>query len=201
MDRKTFLIFQKQGRALLNSSSYNKGSAFTAAEREEFNLQGMLPGAVQTLEQQVEQAYVQYSSRSDPMAKNTFMASMKDQNEVLFYKLAETYIKEMFEIIYTPTEATAISGYSEIFRRPDGCFLNIHEPEKVDEILKEWGNEDEIDYIVVTDGEEILGIGDQGVGGVLISTAKLVLMTLCGGVRFPSRFRLWALADVGLDSS
>lgn len=90
--------FVGQGRSLLNSSIFNKGSAFSKEERELFKLQGMLPSAVHTLEQQVERAYGQYKSREDPMAKNTFMASMKSQNEVLYYKLAETYIKEMFEV-------------------------------------------------------------------------------------------------------
>lgn len=87
-----------QGRSLLNSSIFNKGSAFSKEEREQFKLKGMLPSAVHTLEQQVERAYGQYKSRDDPMAKNTFMASMKSQNEVLYYKLIETHIKEMFEV-------------------------------------------------------------------------------------------------------
>ncbi|KAI5779991.1 hypothetical protein EDC01DRAFT_718831 [Geopyxis carbonaria] len=175
-----------EGRALLNSSVFNKGSAFTAEERKTFGLQGMLPNRVQTLEEQVERAYGQYKDRDGHMSKNMFMASMKYQNDVLYYKLIESHIKEMFPVIYTPTEGDAIEAYSHIFRRPDGCFLNIHEPEQIDSILAEWGTADEIDYIVATDGEEILGIGDQGVGGVLISTAKLVLMTLCGGIH-PNR--------------
>ncbi|TGZ76335.1 hypothetical protein EX30DRAFT_399348 [Ascodesmis nigricans] len=187
-----------EGRALLNSSIFNKGSAFTTQERIEFKLQGMLPSAVHTLEQQVERAYGQYKSRKDPMARNTFMASMKSQNEVLYYRLVERFVKEMFEVIYTPTESQAIAHYSEIYRRPDGCFLNIHDQDQVEAILAEWGLPEDVDYIVVTDGEEILGIGDQGVGGVCISTAKLVLMTLCGGIH-PNRV-IPVVLDCGTDN-
>ena len=92
------------------------------------------------------------------------------------------HLKEMFPIIYTPTEGEAIANYSKLFRRPEGCFLNVNEPEKVEEHLGQWGTAEDIDVIVVSDGEQILGIGDQGVGGILISVAKLVLYTLCAGI-------------------
>lgn len=175
------------GKALLNTPHFNKGSAFPLKERALFNLHGLLPTAVHTLDQQVARAYAQYSSRSSNMAKNTFLQSLKDQNEVLYYKLLQTHLKEMMEIMYTPTEGEAIENYSEIFRRPDGCFLEIGHPERVEECLARWGEGDEVDYIVVSDGEEILGLGDQGAGGVLICTAKLALMTLCGGL-YPNRY-------------
>jgi malate dehydrogenase (oxaloacetate-decarboxylating) len=175
------------GKSLLTTPHFNKGSAFPTSERTLFDLHGLLPSAIHTLEQQVERAYVQYSERTNNMAKNTFLASLKDQNTVLYYKLVQTHLKEMMEVVYTPTEGEAIENYSEIFRRPDGCFLEIGKVEDVEKCLAGWGGEDEVDYVVVTDGEEILGIGDQGVGGVLICTAKLVLMTLCGGL-YPNRF-------------
>ncbi|KFZ12233.1 hypothetical protein V502_07203 [Pseudogymnoascus sp. VKM F-4520 (FW-2644)] len=170
------------GTALLNTPYFNKGSAFPPEERVEFNLTGLLPHNVQTLEQQVQRAYQQYSEQQGDLAKNTFMTSMGDQNEVLFYRLIQDHIKEMYPIIYTPTEGTAIQNFSRIFRRPVGCFLNIDDTDRVYHDLAQWGEPDDIDYIVVTDGEEILGIGDQGVGGILISTAKLVLTTLCAGI-------------------
>lgn len=107
-------------------------------------------------------------------------------------------MKEMFSIIYTPTEGDAIENYSRLFRRPQGCFLNIDDIEGVDENIAQWGTADDLDYIVVTDGEEILGIGDQGVGGVLISVAKLVLTTLCAGVH-PNR-TLPVVLDCGTDN-
>lgn len=104
----------------------------------------------------------------------------------------------MFSIIYTPTEGEAIQNFSRLFRRPEGCFLNIEDQDRVYENLAQWGNPEDIDYIVVTDGEEILGIGDQGVGGILISVAKLVLTTLCAGIH-PSR-TLAVVLDCGTDN-
>ncbi|KAI2638590.1 malic enzyme [Xylaria nigripes] len=174
------------GTVLLNTPYFNHGSAHTAEEREEFNLIGLLPESVQTLEQQVKRAYQQYLSRPDDLAKNTFLTSLKEQNEVLYYKLLQDHLKEMFSVVYTPTEGDAIQNFSRIFRRPDGCFLSINNVDRVPRDLAAWGRPEDIDYIVVSDGEEILGIGDQGVGGILISVAKLVLTTLCSGIH-PSR--------------
>ncbi|CAF9931507.1 MAG: NAD-dependent malic enzyme, mitochondrial [Heterodermia speciosa] len=186
------------GSMLLRSPYHNKGSAFPANEREDFKLHSLLPPSVQTLDEQVRRAYQQYSSRSDPIAKNTFMTSMKDQNEVLYYKLVQDHLKEMFGIIYTPTEAEAIQHFSRLFRKPEGCFLNIFDMDRIEESLTQWGLADDVDYIVVTDGEEILGIGDQGVGGILISVAKLVITTLCAGIH-PAR-TLPVVLDCGTDN-
>ncbi|KAI9862172.1 MAG: NAD-dependent malic enzyme, mitochondrial, partial [Pleopsidium flavum] len=111
---------------------------------------------------------------------------MKEQNQVLYYRLVQDHLKEMFSIIYTPTEGDAIQNFSRLFRKPEGCFLNVFDQDRIEENLKQWGDPEDIDYIVVSDGEEILGIGDQGVGGILISIAKLVLTTLCAGIH-PSR--------------
>ncbi|KAI1338724.1 NAD-dependent malic enzyme [Xylariaceae sp. FL0016] len=175
-----------QGTLLLNTPYFNRGSAHTVEERREFNLTGLLPQSVQTLEQQAKRAYDQYSTRQDDLAKNTFLTSLKDQNLVLYYKLLQDHMKEMFNIVYTPTEGDAIQNFSRLFRRPEGCFLNINDIDRVAHDLAQWGRPEDIDYIVVSDGEEILGIGDQGVGGILISVAKLVLTTLCAGVH-PNR--------------
>ncbi|KAJ9296943.1 hypothetical protein DTO271G3_4704 [Paecilomyces variotii] len=185
-----------EGEELLHNSHFNKGSAFPPEERKEFKLHGLLPPNVQTLDEQVERAYQQYCSRPDDLAKNTFMAGMKIQSEVLYYKLIQTHIKEMFSVIYTPTEGEAIQNFSRIFRRPEGCYLNIRDQDRVDEILSRF--QGDIDYIVVSDGEEILGIGDQGVGAILISIAKLVLTTLCAGIH-PSR-QLPVVLDCGTDN-
>ncbi|RDL33317.1 Malic enzyme [Venustampulla echinocandica] len=174
------------GSALLNTPFFNKGAGFTAEERKHFKLTGLLPQNVQTLEQQLKRAYDQYSSRRDDLAKNTFMISLAAQNTVLYFRLIQEHLKEMFSIIYTPTEGDAIQNYSRLFRRPEGCFLNINDVGRVHDDLAQWGAPEDIDYIVVTDGEEILGIGDQGVGGILISIAKLVLTTLCAGIH-PNR--------------
>ncbi|KAJ9666325.1 NAD-dependent malic enzyme, mitochondrial [Coniosporium apollinis] len=174
------------GVALLRAPYLNKGSAFTPEERKEFKLHGLLPPNVQTLDEQVQRAYQQYSSRPNDLAKNTFMTSLKEQNVVLYYKLIEEHLKEMFSVIYTPTEGEAIANYSRLFRRPEGCFLNIEDQDRVDDNIAQWGNSEDIDLIVVSDGEQILGIGDQGVGGILISVAKLTIYTLCAGIH-PSR--------------
>lgn len=126
------------------------------------------------------------------------MTSMAEQNVVLFYKLLLSHIKEMFPIVYTPTEGEAIENYSRIFRRPDGCFLDIDEQDSMEQRLQAAAEGKEVRYIVVSDGEQILGLGDQGVGGILISVAKLVLATACGGV---SPFRtLPVILDVGTDN-
>lgn len=126
------------------------------------------------------------------------MASMKAQNEVLYYRLLQTHLKEMFSIIYTPTEGDAIQNYSRLFRKPEGCFLNIKDQDMIEQSLSNFGNEDDVDYIVVSDGEEILGIGDQGVGAILISVAKLVLTTLCAGIH-PAK-QLPVVLDCGTDN-
>ncbi|XP_014562570.1 hypothetical protein COCVIDRAFT_21659 [Bipolaris victoriae FI3] len=186
------------GNALLRTPYFNKGSAFTKEERDIFKLHGLLPSNIQTLDEQVKRAYAQYRSRPNDLAKNTFMTSMKEQNEVLYYRLILDHLKEMFSVIYTPTEGEAIADYSKIFRRPEGCFLNIDDMGRVEDDIKQWGGPEDIDLIVVSDGQQILGIGDQGVGAILISVAKLVIYTLCAGIH-PSR-TLPVVLDCGTDN-
>ncbi|KAF2434693.1 hypothetical protein EJ08DRAFT_668176 [Tothia fuscella] len=183
------------GSALLRTPYLNKGTAFTSAEREQFKLHGLLPPNVQTLEGQVSRAYKQFKARNNDIGKNTFMTSLKEQNEVLYYKLILDNLKEMFSIIYTPTEGEAIAQYSELFRRPEGCFLNVEDLDRIEADLDPWGAPEDIDLIVVSDGEQILGIGDQGVGAILISIAKLAIYTLCAGIN-PTR-TLPVVLDVG----
>ncbi|KAE8444149.1 hypothetical protein EG329_000837 [Mollisiaceae sp. DMI_Dod_QoI] len=186
------------GSALLNTPYFNKGAGFPAVERKQFKLTGLLPQNVSTLDQQVKRAYQQYVTRQDALAKNTFMTSLAEQNQVLYFRLIQDHLKEMFSVIYTPTEGDAIQNYSRLFRRPEGCFLNVNDISRVYDDLAQWGSPEDIDYIVVTDGEEILGIGDQGVGGILISVAKLVLTTLCAGIH-PNR-TLPVVLDCGTDN-
>ncbi|EXJ79548.1 malate dehydrogenase (oxaloacetate-decarboxylating) [Capronia epimyces CBS 606.96] len=190
------------GRLLLDNPLYNKGTCFTSQERQDFGLKGLLPTNVQKLDEQVERAYQQYCNQPDDLQKNTFMTSMAEQNTVLYYRLIQDHLKEMFSIIYTPTEGDAIENYSRIFRRPTGCFLSIKHPDEVEERLSKFvkANDPEagVDYIVVSDGEEILGIGDQGIGGILISVAKLALMTICAGLH-PDR-TLPVVLDTGTDN-
>jgi malate dehydrogenase (oxaloacetate-decarboxylating) len=186
------------GSALLQTPYLNKGMAFPQNERKEFGLIGLLPAKVNTLEEQAERAYQQYSARRTALGKNTFMTSMKEQNEALYYRLIQDHLKEMFPIIYTPTEGEAIQNYSRLFRKPEGCFLSIDDPDSIESSLDRWGPSDEVDIIACSDGEQILGIGDQGVGAVLISIAKLVIYTLCAGIH-PNR-TLPVVLDVGTDN-
>ena len=187
-----------EGFQLLNSPIFNKGSAFTEEERSAFGLHGLLPAKVNTLDEQVDRAYAQFKYLKTPLAKNDFCTSMMKQNKVLYYELVRRNIREMLPIIYTPTEGDAIAAYSHRFRKPDGCFLDINSPESIDERLAAYGEGKDIDYIVVSDGEGILGIGDQGVGGVRIAVAKLGLMTLCAGIH-PGR-TLPIVLDVGTNN-
>lgn len=186
------------GFQLLNSPIFNKGSAFSLEERNAFGLNGLLPSQINSLDEQVNRAYSQFTYLKTPLAKNDFCTSMRMQNKVLYYELVRRHIREMLPIIYTPTEGDAIAAYSHRFRKPEGCFLDITEPDSIDERIAVYGTEKDIDYIVVSDGEGILGIGDQGVGGVRIAIAKLGLMTLCGGIH-PARV-LPICLDVGTNN-
>lgn len=138
------------GHILLNNANFNRGSGHSVQERRDFELTGLLPQSVQTLDQQAARAYRQYRSRPDDLAKNVFMTSLKEQNLVLYYRLIQDHIKEMFSIIYTPTEGQAIEEFSKEFRRPDGCFLNIRDMDRVEHDLAQWGKPEDIDYIVVS---------------------------------------------------
>ncbi|KAI3548084.1 malic enzyme [Colletotrichum filicis] len=190
------------GSALLNTPYLNKGTAFPDDERREFNLTGLLPQSIHSLEQQLHRAYEQYKSRQDDLAKNTFLTSLKEQNEVLYYRLLQEHLPEMFSIVYTPTEGDAIQNFSRLFRRPDGCFLNINDVDRVYHDLAQWGRPEDIDYIVVTGMYPVPAYAtlssESGVGGVLISVAKLVLTTLCAGVH-PNR-TLPVVLDCGTDN-
>lgn len=187
-----------EGRLLLNNPSLNKGSAFSSAERRNFKIESLLPTTVNTLEEQVDRAYGQYRILPSNILKNAFCQSMKDQNQVLYYALISKHLKEMMSVIYTPTQGDAIARYSHMFRRPTGCYLNVNRPDLIEAGLTHWGRKETIDYIVVTDAEGILGIGDQGVGGIGICTAKLALMTACGGIH-PDRV-IPVVLDCGTDN-
>ncbi|QLG72684.1 hypothetical protein HG535_0D03920 [Zygotorulaspora mrakii] len=187
-----------QSFQLLNSPLFNKGSAFTQEEREAFNLDALLPPQVNTLDEQVERAYKQLCYLKTPLAKNDFMTSMRVQNKVLYFALVRRHIRELVPIIYTPTEGDAIAAYSHRFRKPEGVFLDITEPESVERRLSVYGSDKDVDYIVVSDSEGILGIGDQGIGGIRIAISKLALMTLCAGIH-PGRVMPVCL-DVGTNN-
>ncbi len=176
-----------RGRDVLDRPLLNKGTAFSMTEREALGLAGLLPSAVETIEEQVKRAYAQYLQKTDDLSKNIFLASLHDSNEVLFYRLLGEHLREMMPIVYDPTVGVAIELYSHEFRRPRGVYLSIEHQDRIEESFRNFGAEaEDIDLIVATDGEEILGIGDWGVGGINISIGKLAVYTAAAGFS-PSR--------------
>ena len=169
------------GKALLTIAQLNKGTAFTEQERSEFGLRGKLPVHVDTLAEQVERAYIQFLGQQSPLQKHIYLNNLHDKNQVLFYKLVSIYLEEMLPLIYTPMIGTAVKQFSREFRNARGLYIAYPDRKYISEILDNRTNP-EIDLIVVTDGEAVLGIGDQGIGGMDIPIAKLMVYTLCGGV-------------------
>jgi len=187
-----------RGMNLLDAPLLNKGTAFTQTERTRFGLHGLLPAEVETLEQQVVRAYEAYQRKDDDLERHIYLRALQDTNEVLFYKLLLDHIEEMTPIVYTPTVALACEQFSHIYRRPRGLFISYPLRDSFAELLRNRPNKD-VDVIVVTDGERILGIGDQGAGGLGIPIGKLSLYTLIGGIR-PER-TLPIVLDVGTNNS
>ncbi|KAH9176856.1 hypothetical protein EDB89DRAFT_1936871 [Lactarius sanguifluus] len=184
-----------RGNAILNDPHWNKGTAFTEEERKQFGLVGRLPYQVNTLDEQCQRAYDQLLSRDTPIRKNSFLQSLKEQNSVLFYQLLLRHLRELMPIIYTPTEADAIANYSHLFRRSEGLYLTFDNQNSMEEDFLEQTRGRDIDLIVCSDAEAILGIGDQGVG---ISTAKSALYTLLAGIA-PTK-SLPVVLDVGTNN-
>src|SRR5215218_197238 len=177
----------------------NRGTAFTPEERRALGLQGLLPSGVSTLEGQLRRVYAQYRRQPDDLAKNVMLGNMRDRNEVLFYRLLTEHIEEMLPIVYTPTVGEAIQRYSHEYRRPRGVFLDVNHPENVEESLSNYGlAADEVDLLVATDSEGILGIGDQGVGGIDISIGKLAVYIAAAGLH-PRRV-IPVVLDMGTDN-
>jgi malate dehydrogenase (oxaloacetate-decarboxylating) len=186
------------GIDLLNNQTLNKGTAFTSRERTEFGLQGLLPPQVETLDEQVVRAYAAFQRKDDPLERHIYLRALQDTNEVLFYRLLLDHIEEMAPIVYTPVVALGCQQFSHIYRRPRGLFISYPFRDSIPALLRNRPNR-EVDVIVVTDGERILGIGDQGVGGLGIPIGKLSLYTLIGGIH-PAR-TLPIVLDVGTNNS
>jgi malate dehydrogenase (oxaloacetate-decarboxylating) len=186
-----------RGMDLLDTPLLNKGTAFTDEERTQFGLHGLLPPCVETLEEQVARAYEAYSRKGDDLERHIYLRALQDNNEVLFYRLLLDHIEEMTPIVYTPTVALACEQFSHIYRRPRGMFISYPQRDFIVQLLRNRPNPN-VDVIVVTDGERILGIGDQGVGGLGIPIGKLSLYTLIGGIR-PER-TLPIVLDVGTNN-
>ena len=169
------------GSKLLVSPRLNKGTAFTVEERGKFGLLGKLPLHIETIEEQVDRIYAQYSQKESALQKNIFLNVVHDTNETLFYRLVSEHLEEMLPIIYTPTVGEAVQKFSLQLRRPRGLFISYPDRDRIEEILDNY-IDNNIDIIVATDGEGVLGIGDQGIGGMNISIAKLMVYTLCAGI-------------------
>ncbi|MGG3564008.1 NAD-dependent malic enzyme [Neobacillus rhizosphaerae] len=188
-----------KGKEILSNPFLNKGVAFSKKEREELGLEGLLPPHVLSLEEQAKRAYEQYSARTTNLFKNGLLYDLYNRNVVLFYRLLKDHLSEMLPIIYTPTVGEAIEQYSHVYRRPGGMYLSIEDQEGMQAAFRNLGQpKNGIDLIVVTDSESILGIGDQGVGGINIAIGKLAVYTAAAGID-PSRV-LPVVLDVGTNN-
>lgn len=169
------------GQLLLERAMLNKGTAFTHQERRELGLLGLLPPHTETLEQQVTRAYEAYQDKSTDLERHIYLRQLQDSNATLFYRLLVDHLAELMPVIYTPTVGRACERYSHIIRRPRGLFIAYPERDEIDVIL-ENASSPQVEVIVVTDGERILGLGDQGAGGMGIPIGKLAIYTACGGI-------------------
>jgi malate dehydrogenase (oxaloacetate-decarboxylating) len=169
------------GKQLLNTTLLNKGTAFSYEERCELGLLGKLPERIETLEEQVARTYGQLNRYKNKLNRFIFLSNLQDMNETLFYRLASDYLAELLPIIYTPMVGTAVQEHSREFRQPRGLYISYPDRDRLDEILDNRTHPD-VELLVMTDGEGVLGIGDQGIGAMDIPIAKLIMYTLCGGI-------------------
>jgi malate dehydrogenase (oxaloacetate-decarboxylating) len=184
-----------RGLAVLNSPLLNKGTAFSADERKALGLTGLLPPDISTLGSQVKRAYIQYERLPDPLSKNIYLTGLHERNEVLFYRLFSEHLREMIPIVNDLTVGIAIEQYHHECRPPRGVYLSIDHSDSIEDAFTGRGGPDDIDLILATDAEQILGIGDCGVGGMEVSIGKLAIYTAAGGVD-PARV-IPVMLDVG----
>src|SRR5476651_2541991 len=196
-EHKRPLYIPHAGPVLLEFPLLNKGSAFTQEERDNFNLHGLLPEAVETIEEQAERAWRQYQDFTSDIDKHIYLRNIQDTNETLFYCLLDGHLSEMLPIIYTPTVGEACEHFSDIYRRARGLFISYGNRDKIDDMLQN-ATKQNVKVIVVTDGERILGLGDQGIGGMGIPIGKLSLYTACGGIS--PAYTLPVVLDVGTNN-
>ncbi|MBK5401472.1 NAD-dependent malic enzyme [Pseudomonas sp. TH39(2020)] len=195
IDRTLQIPFQ--GPTLLGTPLLNKGTAFDLQERDALHLRGLLPQQVETIDQQAQRAYQQFQGCATDLDKHILLRSIQDSNETLFYRVVDDHLDEMLPIIYTPTVGKACQEFSRIYRSHRGLFISIADRERIDEILNNV-TKDHVKVIVVSDCERILGLGDQGVGGMGIPIGKLSLYTACGGIS--PAYTLPVVLDVGTNN-
>ena len=185
------------GPALLETPLLNKGSAFSESERLAFNLIGLLPPRYENIEDQVKRAYMQYKSFDEPINQHIYLRAVQDNNETLFYGLLKEHLVEMLPIIYTPTVGEACEHFSDIYRSARGIIASYEERQFIDQMLRSV-TKNKVKVIVVTDGERVLGLGDQGIGGMGIAIGKLAIYTACGGIS--PAYTLPVALDVGTNN-
>jgi malate dehydrogenase (oxaloacetate-decarboxylating) len=196
---ETSSVPMSAGPAVLNDPLRNRGVAFTLAERETLGLTGRLPSGVLTLDEQARRVWEQLAMQPGDLAKNVYMEQLHDRNEVLYYKVLADHLAELLPVVYDPTVGDAIERYSHEYRRPRGIYLSIDRPDDVQAAFGTLGlGPGDVDLIVCSDAEEILGIGDWGVGGIAISVGKLAVYTAAAGID-PRRVIPVSL-DVGTDN-
>lgn len=186
------------GLALLRNRYLNKGTAFTAEERDRFGLNGLLPPVVETIDTQLARTRLEYDTKRSDLGRHIFLRLLQARNSVLFYRFLTDHLEELLPIVYTPTVGAACQEWSRIYRREHGLYISWPDRHRVPELLANAIDGNEIDVIVVTDGERILGLGDLGVGGMGIPIGKLALYTAAGGLD-PSR-TLPVVLDAGTDN-
>jgi malate dehydrogenase (oxaloacetate-decarboxylating) len=193
------LRVRARGTSVQSIPILNRGTAFTLEERRALGLVGLLPEGVSTIDGQVRRVYAQFQRQPDALAKNVYLANLRDRNEVLFYRLLAEHLAEMLPIVYTPTVGKAIERYSHEYRRPRGVFLSVDHPDLVEASFRNYGlGPGDVDLIVATDAEGILGIGDWGVGGIEIAIGKLAVYTAAAGIH-PRRV-IPVVLDMGTDN-
>jgi len=195
--KKRPLYIRYAGPVLLETPLLNKGSAFTVEEKRAFNLEGLLPATIETIEEQAQRAYQQYSQFTNDLDKHIYLRNIQDTNETLYFRLINDHLVEMMPIIYTPTVGLACQKFSQIYRRKRGLFISYPDRDRIDDMLQN-ATKQNVKVIVVTDSERILGLGDQGIGGMGIPIGKLALYSSCGGIS--PAYTLPVALDVGTNN-
>jgi len=193
------LKVRARGRLILVHPMANRGTAFTHEQRAALGISGLLPPGVTTLDQQVRRSYAQYSRWATALEKSIFLSDLRDRNEVLYYRLLSEHLEEMLPIIYTPTIGEVIVRFSHDYHGARAVFCSIDRPDLIEQNLRDFGLDgDEVDLVVVTDSGGILGIGDQGIGGVQIAIGKIGVYTAAAGIH--PRRAIPVVLDVGTDN-
>lgn len=196
-NNQDYLEVSLEGYALINNPLLNKGMGFSEKERRDFNLEGLIPPRIASLDEQVDRSYEAFLSKDKDIEKYIYLRDLQNSNEILFYQLLTSHMTEMLPIVYTPVVGEGCQRFSQIYRRPRGLFISYPDMHRIDHILANPVF-DQVRAIVVSDGERILGLGDQGAGGMGIPIGKLALYTACAGVHPAATLPI--LLDVGTNN-